>query len=56
MILQGGIKAVVWTDVIQIIVMFGSIFLVIIKGTIDTGGFSTIIERNLESDRIEAPK
>ncbi|XP_019874461.2 sodium-coupled monocarboxylate transporter 1-like isoform X2 [Aethina tumida] len=52
---MGGIKAVVWTDVIQIIVMFGSIFLVIIKGTIDTGGFSTIIERNLESDRIEAP-
>ncbi|CAH0558329.1 unnamed protein product [Brassicogethes aeneus] len=52
---MGGIKAVVWTDVIQIMIMYGSMLLVIVKGTIDIGGFGTIIERNYRSDRIEGP-
>jgi solute carrier family 5 (sodium-coupled monocarboxylate transporter), member 8/12 len=36
--------------------MFGAMFLVIIKGTIDVGGLSVVIERNLMSGRIEAPE
>ncbi|XP_035825117.1 sodium-coupled monocarboxylate transporter 1 [Aplysia californica] len=34
----GGIKAVIWTDVFQSVVMFAGMFSVIIKATIDVGG------------------
>lgn len=30
----GGIKAVVWTDVIQIILMYGTLLLIVIKGKV----------------------
>lgn len=53
---QGGLQAVVWTDVIQITSMVGAMALVAIKGTIDVGGFGTVWQRNMESGRIEAPK
>lgn len=53
---QGGLKGVVWTDVIQIIIMFGSILLVVIKGTLDIGGIGNVLERNLQSSRLEGPK
>jgi solute carrier family 5 (sodium-coupled monocarboxylate transporter), member 8/12 len=46
----------IFTDVVQSLMMFGAMFLVIIKGTIDVGGLSVVIERNLLSGRIEAPK
>lgn len=52
----GGIKAVIYTDVVQSLMMFGAMFLVIIKGTMDVGGLQVVIERNLESERIEAPE
>ncbi|CAL1679277.1 unnamed protein product [Lasius platythorax] len=51
----GGLKAVVWTDFIQTFLMFGSMLLIIIKGTVDVGGFSLVIRRNLESGRLEFP-
>ncbi|KAL7036978.1 hypothetical protein ACKWTF_009025 [Chironomus riparius] len=51
----GGIKAVVWTDVIQMMLMYGTLFLIVIKGTMNVGGLSVIIERNMESGRFEAP-
>ncbi|XP_068904857.1 sodium-coupled monocarboxylate transporter 1-like [Tenebrio molitor] len=51
----GGLKAVVWTDVIQATMMLLALILVLIKGTVDVGGFSTILERNYESGRIETP-
>jgi hypothetical protein len=35
--------------------MFGAIVLVVIKGTIDVGGLSVVLERNYDSGRIEAP-
>lgn len=53
---KGGLKAVVWTDVIQTIVMFGAMVLVIVKGTLDIGGVGTVWIRNWQSDRIEGPK
>lgn len=53
---QGGLQAVVWTDVIQITAMFGAMALVAVKGTLDIGGFSEVWRRNMESGRIETPK
>lgn len=52
----GGIKAVVWTDVIQIILMYGTLILIVVKGTMNVGGLSVVIERNYNSGRIEAPE
>lgn len=51
----GGLKAVVWTDFYQTFIMFGSMLLIIIKGTADVGGLSLVIRRNLESGRLEFP-
>ncbi|CAG9860798.1 unnamed protein product [Phyllotreta striolata] len=52
---MGGIKGVVWTDVIQLILMFGALILVIVKGTIDVGGIGNVLQRNWDSNRIESP-
>ncbi|XP_067207451.1 sodium-coupled monocarboxylate transporter 1 [Linepithema humile] len=51
----GGLKAVVWTDFIQTFIMFGSMLLIVIKGTIDVGGLSVVIRRSQESGRLEFP-
>jgi solute carrier family 5 (sodium-coupled monocarboxylate transporter), member 8/12 len=52
----GGIKAVIYTDVVQSLMMFGAMFLVIIKGTLDVGGLGLVIDRNIDSGRIEPPE
>lgn len=52
----GGIKAVIYTDVVQSLMMFGAMFLVIIKGTFDVGGLGIVIDRNIDSGRIEGPE
>lgn len=52
----GGIKAVIWTDVIQIVIMYGVMVLIIVKGTLSVGGLSVVLERNWDSERIEAPE
>ena len=49
----GGIKAVMWTDTFQGLVMFGSFIAVIAKGNADAGGSSVIFDRNYQSGRIE---
>uniref|UniRef100_A0A1B0BRG4 Sodium-coupled monocarboxylate transporter 1 n=1 Tax=Glossina palpalis gambiensis TaxID=67801 RepID=A0A1B0BRG4_9MUSC len=51
----GGLKAVVWTDVIQTVIMIGAIIFIIVKGTIDIGGFHVVWQRNYDSGRIELP-
>ncbi|CAF4789683.1 unnamed protein product [Pieris macdunnoughi] len=51
----GGLKAVVWTDVIQTIVMIGAMILVIVRGTMIVGGFGNVIQRNWNTKRIEFP-
>lgn len=48
-------KAVVWTDVVQTILMFIAMILVVIKGTCDVGGLDVVFERAWESGRIETP-
>lgn len=52
----GGLKAVVWTDVVQLAMMFIAIFLVMLKGTLDIGGLSYVWEKAVESGRIEFPE
>ncbi|XP_039232655.1 sodium-coupled monocarboxylate transporter 1 isoform X4 [Drosophila yakuba] len=52
----GGLKAVVWTDVIQTVIMIGAVIFVIIKGTLDVGGLGVVIKRNFESGRVEWPE
>nr|ABN49280.1 IP17450p [Drosophila melanogaster] len=52
----GGLKAVVWTDVIQTVIMIGAVIFVIIKGTLDVGGLGVVIQRNFDSGRIEWPE
>lgn len=53
---QGGLKAVVWTDVVQTISMLGALILVAVKGTMSIGGVGEIFSEALKTDRIEAPK
>ncbi|XP_036675380.3 sodium-coupled monocarboxylate transporter 1 isoform X3 [Drosophila suzukii] len=52
----GGLKAVVWTDVIQTVIMIGAVIFVIIKGTLDVGGLGVVFQRNFDSGRIEWPE
>lgn len=52
----GGLKAVVWTDVIQTVIMVGAVFFVVVKGTMDVGGLGVVIQRNLDSGRLEWPE
>lgn len=54
--LQGGIKGVVWTDVIQGFVMIGSMAFVIVQGTMDLGGLGVVLERNRQFGRLVAPE
>ncbi|XP_046643614.1 sodium-coupled monocarboxylate transporter 1-like [Daphnia pulicaria] len=49
----GGLKAVVWTDTLQIFVMYGSFITVLVKGSMDIGGLNTVWQRNFNSSRIE---
>uniref|UniRef100_A0A7G3B1N7 Putative sodium-coupled monocarboxylate transporter 1 n=1 Tax=Lutzomyia longipalpis TaxID=7200 RepID=A0A7G3B1N7_LUTLO len=51
----GGLKAVVWTDVVQVILMFAALILVAIKGTFHVNGPEIVLKNAFETDRIEAP-
>ncbi|XP_056002478.1 sodium-coupled monocarboxylate transporter 1-like [Ostrea edulis] len=49
---MGGIKAVVWVDAFQAIIMFGTLLTIVIKATVEVGGFSRVWELNEEWGRI----
>ncbi|XP_033625372.1 sodium-dependent multivitamin transporter-like [Asterias rubens] len=48
----GGIKAVIWTDVFQTMVMFTGLLAVIIQGSFAFGGFQNIWEKSVDGGRI----
>ncbi|GFO42012.1 sodium-coupled monocarboxylate transporter 1 [Plakobranchus ocellatus] len=48
----GGIKSVIWTDVFQTFFIFIGIFMVLIKGCIDAGGFSRVWDINKDTGHI----
>ncbi|XP_054722729.1 putative sodium-dependent multivitamin transporter [Uloborus diversus] len=49
----GGMKAVLWTDVFQSLLMFSAVFVVIVKGTLDVGGIHKVWEIAQSGKRIE---
>jgi Na+/proline symporter len=49
---QGGIKAVVWTDFLQGVVMVVASIVVIILGVTEVGGMGTVWERSRNGGRI----
>ncbi|ODN03398.1 Sodium-coupled monocarboxylate transporter 2 [Orchesella cincta] len=49
----GGMKAVVWTDTIQVIIMFAAMLIVIFKGAFDVGGHAAVWNIAKEGGRIE---
>ncbi|XP_046560734.1 sodium-coupled monocarboxylate transporter 2-like [Haliotis rubra] len=49
---NGGLKAVIWTDVLQYIIMFAGVLAVIIKATIEVGGVQEIWNRVLSGGRL----
>lgn len=49
----GGLKAVVWTDLFQVVVMYCSMIAVIAKGATDIGGMRHVFKVGADSGRIE---
>ncbi|XP_050403134.1 sodium-dependent multivitamin transporter [Patella vulgata] len=47
----GGIKAVIWTDVFQSLVMFSGMAAILIKGTIDAGGADAVWNKAMDGGR-----
>lgn len=52
-ILQGGLKAVVWADTFQMVIMIGGFIAVLITGIVRQGGFANVIEANRVSGRLD---
>lgn len=51
--LVGGIKAVVHTDAWQIVIMFISVLVVAVLGTLNFDGFAKVFERAEEGGRLQ---
>lgn len=51
--LQGGMKAVIWSDVFQVIVMLGGLIAVLIVGTIKVGGFGKVFDLLEKGQRLK---
>ncbi|CAF4779436.1 unnamed protein product, partial [Rotaria sp. Silwood1] len=49
----GGIKAVIWTDVAQAVIMYLGIILTIVFGFIDAGGIAKAIETVSNGNRFQ---
>ena len=52
-VFQGGIKAVMWTDAFQSLMMFGSFLTVILKGSYDAGGPYKVFDDNYKTGRVQ---
>ena len=53
---QGGVKAVIWTDVFQIIVMFSGFVAISVHGTVLVGGPARVLEIANNGSRINFNK
>ncbi|CAL4080275.1 unnamed protein product [Meganyctiphanes norvegica] len=49
----GGMKAVLWTDALQVVIMYVAMVFVIFKGASDLGGVGTVWELNRQGDRLD---
>lgn len=50
---QGGLKAVVWTDTLQTILMYFGVIFVLAYGTWRLGGIDEVIKINKEGERLD---
>lgn len=50
--LQGGLKAVVWTDVFQSVIMLAGLVIVAVSGSIEVGGLQKVWEINQKHGRV----
>lgn len=50
---QGGMKAVIWTDSLQVMIMFAGILTILITGSIKLGGLDVAWRVANENDRIK---
>lgn len=50
--LQGGLKAVIWTDVFQSLIMIAGLIVVVIVGSIEVGGFDRVWQINKDFGRL----
>lgn len=48
----GGLKAVIWTDVIQYGLMYAGIIVIMIKGTADAGGLGNVLQISHQGGRL----
>ena len=48
---QGGIKAVVWTDAFQMLVILAGFLTLVIRGTLGVGGLGVVMARAHEGGR-----
>lgn len=44
------------TDVVQVIILYVTLIVIAVKGTMNIGGLSVLIQRNMESGRIQGPE
>jgi len=51
-LLQGGIKAVVWTDAVQMVILLVGLIAVAIIGCIKAGGGSVVWQTALDDGRV----
>lgn len=51
-VLQGGMKAVIWTDVFQVVVMLAGFWVVLARGTVLAGGPRQVLELARNHSRI----
>ncbi|KAJ6640576.1 Sodium-coupled monocarboxylate transporter 2 [Pseudolycoriella hygida] len=49
----GGLRGVLWTDVLQTTIMVVSLAVISIKGVLDVGGIDTVWQRAKEGNRVE---
>lgn len=54
--MQGGLKAVLWTDVFQAGIMLLSLAVIVGKGVTDVGGLDLVWQRVSDGDRLRVLK
>ena len=51
--LKGGMKAVIWTDTYQMLVIYGGLLALIIEGTTSAGGLRKVWEAAQNNSRLQ---
>ena len=56
MLTQGGLKAVMWTDTFQMLIIMGGFIAVLVQGSEEVGGFNEIWETARKGGRLDIVK